>query len=1019
MTLQWTDIEIPFAQGLAGKEAQKSTQGPLLLENVNFDELGALNKRPKYTPIAFGSNNYGRAIISRGNFSIQYVYPSTDRMHQLWAYNTARAAFAPFADWDHFRVSVDKTVMGSPPAYADMRTLDCILDSAGTTRVFYATQSYLSGTTFDPVKIITKDTTTKQTLETATLSAVSSTSGRFVRVGPPGLGSDYGHVFVYRIYSGALAGIGYITKPTAQNYWNTTNINVTAATTASAWSACYWGGANFAVIWLDAAGHVNFTVWSAATGASVLTVDTAVAASTASCLAIFSSEATVGNRTILAYEDLTTHDYSFMVYDENGAQIVAPVAFHSLGAANAAGKCSIGFKADASATTVCVAMSYSGAITPSHTVVGEFDYSTGAVVGTNTTVWYSRLASTLKSDYKESYFVLYSEMDWSAYGTNKQPAAFLCCRTLGYSGTRAFHVVAHALSGYAHETTPDAYDLGKLCNLSQDTSGNFYWASPYTTTSSSTSQKQAAGVSFMRSHFLNHCRLDSNHLVTGGWLAALGNSTIHENGFLQYPVISSLATSTPGGSMSDGTYSVVVVFEYTDEDGQLHRSAPSLPVSITLSAGGAGQLITVNVKTCLLGHPGKYTSARYVAYRTTNGGATYYNTQCFCLPTTTTATSAITVTPSDASIAAYDTLYTTGSPSVLDSIAPPSPWMVTKGPDRAFVLSADDRAEVWYSKPKEEGIASEFSDSLIIRFPEPLDAIWMYNSKLYGFSESSVWVVTGDGPSATGQGGQFSTPAMVSSTNGRVNPMSLVETPVGLMFQTANWNFPLDPYSSGYLGGIWMINDSGLSPVLPPVDYNDYLISSARTIPKKNQVVFTLYAYPSENALLVYDYVAGQWSVHKIPEAGNTYANGDVVNGLHQFSGRDNWYSQASTLTYLATDTIKVRTPWIKVGGQTAGYGRVRWVYLLGTYKSAHTLNIKVYYDYESTTAAETITQAITATQTPYLYRFKPARQRCTAIMLEIYDSNQAGTYESFSLDGVMLSVGKKPRQVLPAARTL
>jgi hypothetical protein len=574
--------------------------------------------------------------------------------------------------------------------------------------------------------------------------------------------------------------------------------------------------------------------------------------------------------------------------------------------------------------------------------------------------------------------------------------------------------------------TIDLLDRGKLPGLSVETLSSalacykLYWVNPVSTDSSSSSQKVAAAVNVVMNPFMQDVLIDHSHLLTGGMVYALGNSTCHENGWLQYPVISDLSQNAAGGSMSNGTYSVVVVVEYVDESGQLHRSAPSLPVVITLTGGGAGQRIIVTVKTMVIGDPTKLANCKYAIYRTTNGGTTYYNTKEYATPNLSAATaSGVSLTSADATVDDYPVLYTTGG--VLESIAPPPPVGIAKSSDRVFVLSGDDRSEVWFSKPKEEGIAVEFNDSSIIRFPEPLDCVKYYSGALYGFVKGLFYAVSGEGPNALNQGGQFSLPQLISSVTGCQNPHSLVETPQGLMFQS---QMPMDPIPSlspsataSSSAGLWLLSGGALQPVLAPDDYRFYSISSAINVPKKNQILFTLWGYTGKNAILAYDYISGQWSTHLVTEAGATYPIGALVNGVHQFVNGAYWYQQAAT--FAVADVTLVRTPWIKPGGMVSGYGRVRWIYLLGTYKSAHTLNIKVYYDYDDSTVVETKTEVISASQVPYLYRFKPTRQKCNAIMLEIYDSAQAGTYESFSLDGVMLSVGKKPRQVMNSTRTL
>jgi hypothetical protein len=1022
MTLQFVDVELPFSRGLSGKEAQKISEGPLLLENANFDEVGAINKRSAYTPIsASAAGEYSRAIISRGDFSLAYrVGPSN--MAQLTAYSPLRSSWgngSSLCPHQNARVTADKALFAGSLSRTSLRALDRCVGPAGSNREFYLYQEFAAATTFDQTYLVTKDTVTGNTLDVSP-QAVDAVSPRLLKVG------TWGFLFVWRQYTAGLAEVRYCKRTAAATVWGGFYTTATSGAVGIPWDCCFWKGNEIAIAWLDAANHVNITTWDVSTDLQVGTVDTGVAAAPESCLSIFSDEDPTSPKISVVFELASTHYVQVTTYDKDLVQTVAPLNVYSLGATEFMRQCSMSIKPSAAANVLCYAFSWDGTISAAHTIVGEYNYSTGALVSTQSLFPWGRLASRLCTIGKEAYFWLSNEQQYSGFGTNAQPGCFLVTRSL-MDGTRRFYTVAAALYGDAHETYINhSYDLGKLPNLTAETldsdlrAFNLVWAFPVSTDSSS-SKVFGAGVSVAFNQLMQDVKIDRSHLLTGGVVYALGNTTAHENGFLLYPEIFALTATGAGGSMSDGTYSVLVVAEFVDENGLLHRSAPSLPKQVTLAAGGAAQRILVEIKTQNWGNPYKFTAMRYHVYRTQNGGSIYYYAGGYVNSAPTQTVCQTYASASDATIAANQTLYTTGSPAVVESIAPPAAWSLTKSSDRVFCLSAEDRHEVWYSKPKEEGIAVEFSDLQIVRFPEPLEAIAYFEARLYGFSRDRIYMVVGEGPDATGQGGQFSLPQLVSSVTGCSNPFSIVETPQGLMFQSQMSVHPLPALAPSATGsesaGIWLLSGQGLTPVLPPDDFSFYPISSAVNVPKKSQVVFTLWGYSAANALLVYDYLTGQWSTHLVAEAGTRYPFGCAVSGLHQFVSGDYWYAQASTFS--ATDVLKVRTPWIKPGGMVSGFGRVRWVYLLGTYKSAHTLNVKVYYDYDDSSAAETITATISAAQTPYLYRFKPGRQRCNAIMLEIYDSSPSGTNESFSLDGLLLNIGRKPRQVLSAARTL
>lgn len=784
------------------------------------------------------------------------------------------------------------------------------------------------------------------------------------------------------------------------------------------WDACAGDTGKVGIVWVDGSNHIQLSIYDYASNSVDATYDTSVDHDTSAALCVWYGS----SRYNIIYQDPTTHSISMNSYQSNGV-----LSFTASDIADAG----IGHLTSGHGAVIGTRYWYVLSITDStgahHTCAGNSS-SGGSVSHLGWMPW-TRLASKVALVNGMPFFWVAAETDYSGYNTGDQPGYYLISPISGDSVvTDGWLTVAHALYGSAFECTPYANDRGQLPNLNQQTlvaSGTnqkLWWAAPYTT-DSSTSETQLAGINVTLSEFFQHFEIDRNHLLTGGYLHAVNGVHTHENGFLQYPVISALTGLATGGSMSNGAYSFVVVQEFVDEAGQLHRSAPSDPVSITLSAGGANQSVLVDIKNTYFGAYYKYTNARYVVYRTTASGATYYYAGNYAFPTSSYGLARVcicTITAADATIDDYATLYTTGG--VLEAIAPPAPISICRSSDRVFLLSGDDRSEVWFSKPKEEGIATEFSDLNVIRFPEPLECIYYYDAKLFGFAKDRIYQVIGDGPDEFGQGSQFSIPQLLPCVTGCQNQYSIVETPVGLMFQSQMPVYPVPPAApsetANRSAGIWLLSGSSIQPVPQPDDWNYYPITSAKILQKKNQVLFTLWGYLNYNAMLAYDYVAGQWSTQLVYETGaRRFPFGEVVAGAHQFVSATYWYTQGSSFS--SSDSMKVRTPWIKPGALVNGYGRCRYITLQMTYKSAHTLNVKVYYDYDDTTAVDTITNAVSASVVPYNVRFKPSTSRCNAFMIEIYDSSPSGTNESFSLEAVTPNIGRKPKHVLSSSKTL
>jgi len=74
-------------------------------------------------------------------------------------------------------------------------------------------------------------------------------------------------------------------------------------------------------------------------------------------------------------------------------------------------------------------------------------------------------------------------------------------------------------------------------------------------------------------------------VISGGTPAVYDGTQIAEIGYCWWPEIMSLAGTT-GGSLAEGeVYSYTAVYEWRDARGQVHQSAPAIPVSCTLGSG--------------------------------------------------------------------------------------------------------------------------------------------------------------------------------------------------------------------------------------------------------------------------------------------------------------------------------------------------------------------------------------------------------------------------------------------------
>lgn len=516
-----------------------------------------------------------------------------------------------------------------------------------------------------------------------------------------------------------------------------------------------------------------------------------------------------------------------------------------------------------------------------------------------------------------------------------------------------------------------------------------------------------------------------NLMVGGGQSFQYDGANVVEYGFHVFPEGMTLAQSASGGSMSNGTYSLVSLYEWVDNQGQRHRSAPSTPVAITVNGGGAVQRITATIPTLRLTQKSNVTIH---LYSTENNGTIYYRTTSVSSPTfndKTVNTVTIDRTMADTTLIGNEILYTTGG--VIENIAPPSCFIVKSHQNRTYLAGLEDGNEFWFSKEFQQGDAVAFSDIFVRRVEQAggdIVQLASLDDKLVIFKKNRIYIQNGHGPSSTGENSDFSEPQLITTDVGLSDPKSIVFTDVGLMFKSAKGIYLLDrSLSVKYIGAEIQ-------------QFNAETITSASLMNGDNEVRFTTV----DDRLLSYNYYYDQWSTFTDYEAkhaliwGNTYvhlkADGQVLEEVpNQFTDDGDNYK------------LLVDTAWIKLNG-LQGYQRVRGASVLGEYKSAHSLAMSVFYDYQSFlsstylfNATDVIVQdswgsdVFWGESTPWggssdhVYQLRIPhlqKQKCQAIKFRFEDNVTGAGGESFSLSDLTLNVGiKRGMNKLRSEKTL
>lgn len=506
--------------------------------------------------------------------------------------------------------------------------------------------------------------------------------------------------------------------------------------------------------------------------------------------------------------------------------------------------------------------------------------------------------------------------------------------------------------------------------------------------------------------------------LTGGQLWEYDGVKPVEHGFHVWPENVVSATTTGAGSIAAGTYYYVFTYEWTDNQGNLHRSAPSIPVKqVTTTASSTN---TLYVPTLRLTYKVSPNPVRIVGYRWSVAQQTYYQFTSLTSPTTNnTAVDYVIITDaqSDAQILGNVLLYTTGG--VIENIAAPASHASAMFKNRLFLIDAEDPNLLWYSKQVIENTPVEMSDLLTIFVAPttgaqgstgPMTALSAMDDKLIIFKENAIYYLTGTGPDNTGAQNDFSDPVYVTSSVGCVNPNSIVLMATGIMFQSDK--------------GIWLLGrDLSTTYIGAPVElYNNRTVMSAGAIPGTNQVRFVL----NDRLTLMYDYYFGQWGTFN-----NIFA---ISSTLYQ--GKDtylNSYGQVFQETsgmYLdgaRPVLMSFTTSWITLAG-IQGLERFYFANLVGTYITPFKLSVAMAYNYNPSPTQTTIVSPDNFTpawgddaqwgsgvwggNNVLTARIFPEKQKCQSFQIQVeesYDSSfDTPAGQGLNLSGLLLVVGVK-----------
>lgn len=435
---------------------------------------------------------------------------------------------------------------------------------------------------------------------------------------------------------------------------------------------------------------------------------------------------------------------------------------------------------------------------------------------------------------------------------------------------------------------------------------------------------------------IDTAEIGSNLHITGGFLWMYDGYLPVEHNFFLYPDSVEATGSGTSGSMTAQEYFYQVCYEWADNQGNVFRSAPSIPVSVTLTSDTS---VTIDVPTLRMTYK-TANPVKIVIYRWSVAQQAYYQVTSLTSPTLndpTTNSIAYNDKLDDASILGNNLLYTTGG--VLEDVNAPASNLLTLFDTRLWLVDAEDPNLLWFSKQVIENTPVEMSDLQTLYVAPttaaqgstgPITALSVMDDKLIIFKQNAIYYINGTGPDTTGAQNQYSQPVFITSTVGCSNQQSIVFMPQGLMFQSDK--------------GIWLLGrDLNTEYIGAPVeDFNNGLVQSAVNVPATNQVRFTL----STGQTLMFDYYFNQWGTF----VGVSAISACIFENLHTFLNAQGAVLQETPGLYQDAAypvLMSFQSAWFNLAG-LQGYERAYEFYLLGTYLSPHKLNVQVCYDYNN-----------------------------------------------------------------------
>lgn len=522
----------------------------------------------------------------------------------------------------------------------------------------------------------------------------------------------------------------------------------------------------------------------------------------------------------------------------------------------------------------------------------------------------------------------------------------------------------------------------------------------------------AADVAFKTYTTLNNTPLDHGTVEFGP--ASSNNSQIRITNTVGGPVASASVNGfVQSGPFTTGSYQYCAVWKYTDRNGKVYRSAPSVPITATINGSSSASF-----EVWAPPITNKSTNEVFVElYRTLNNGTTFYLLNSSSTWSQTASRIVYFDTTVDGSLSSRPILYTAGG--VLDNYNIGACTAVSFFKERLTVTGVDNPHEVFYSKAVVNGEPVNFAAELSFNVDADQDAVTatgFMDDKLIVFKPNLVYALSGDGPNDLGEGSTLSQPQRIASEVGTEIPNSVILYPNGLMFKSSK--------------GFYTLNRSLMTEYVgaPVQDFNDFTVSGVVLTDKLTEIRYT---HQNTSTALVYNYFFGRWDYFTNHQADSsalwnqklvTAKNTGIIKVENDF-----FYDvQNGSQSY----SMYVETPWLKLKG-IQDFQRIYTLDFLGEYLSPHTVTVVVSYDYDNDplnatsyafNSADVIGNPPISGRGGSVYQFQVGleQQKCEAIKIAFTETPGTGSQASLYLNNLSAFVGlKKGLTKLPPEKSV